>query len=186
VMFNADVIREVGLPIAEYFIWTDDYEFTGRISKRHRCFMVPTSRVTHAMKSNERPSLATIEESGIKRFYYLSRNDMHCYRQHGLMGHAYLAVKYAYTMADVLIHAKKGKMSRLATITKGSIDGIGFSPRIPVVGGYASDHLSPPDSRSSQSPRAKLAIISTQTIKTDMAHVGPIATNMRTALTMTN
>ena len=30
-LVKAEVIREVGLPIGEYFIWTDDYEYTGRI-----------------------------------------------------------------------------------------------------------------------------------------------------------
>ncbi|MCI8897871.1 MAG: glycosyltransferase, partial [Lachnospiraceae bacterium] len=28
-LVKAEVIREVGLPIGEYFIWTDDYEYTG-------------------------------------------------------------------------------------------------------------------------------------------------------------
>ena len=130
VMFKAEAVKKLGLPIAEYFIWTDDYEFTGRISKEYPCYAVPASKVTHAMKSNERPSLATEEESRVGRFYYLSRNDMHCYRQHGFMGHAYLAVKGAYTAADVLVHANSGKGMRLKQLVKGYKDGLSFKPEV--------------------------------------------------------
>ena len=128
VMFRAEVVRRVGLPIAEYFIWTDDYEYTGRISKRYPSYAVPASKVVHAMKANARPSLATEDAGRIGRFYYLSRNDAHCYRQHGAMGYAYLAAKVTYTAVDVLLHARSGRGERLYQLVRGTVDGLAFDP----------------------------------------------------------
>ena len=33
---KTDIIKEMGLPIKEFFIWTDDWEFTRRISRKHK------------------------------------------------------------------------------------------------------------------------------------------------------
>ena len=169
VMFRADVVREGGLPIAEYFIWTDDYEYTGRISKRYPSYVVPPSKMTHTMKENARPSLATEDESRIERFYYLSRNDVHCYRQHGIMGHAYLIVKAAYTALDIAVHAKASKAERLGVLTKGSMDGIVFNPEVPMVydgvDGFRKAAEAVGFESSSNVSTAKIAILSTQTTR---------------------
>lgn len=52
-LVKTSVIKDVGIPIGEYFIWTDDYEFTGRISAGHPIYVVPDSKVLHAMKENK-------------------------------------------------------------------------------------------------------------------------------------
>ena len=39
------VVRELGLPIKEFFIWTDDWEFTRRISRKYPCYLVTDSVV---------------------------------------------------------------------------------------------------------------------------------------------
>ena len=129
-MFRAEVVREVGLPIAEYFIWTDDYEYTGRISKLHPSYAVSASKVAHAMRANARPSLATEDISRIGRFYYLSRNDVHCYRQHGAIGYAYLVAKTVYTAVDILLHARSGRGGRLYQLVQGTVDGFAFDPSV--------------------------------------------------------
>lgn len=125
-----DVISEVGLPMAEYFIWTDDYEFSGRISKRYPCYVVPASKVVHAMTVNTRADLVTASGERISRFRLLYRNDGHCYRQFGLEGHAYLLSKALYTGIDVLFHAKDNKRERLQILIQGYKDGFSFSPQV--------------------------------------------------------
>ncbi len=72
-LVKADVIKEVGLPIGEYFIWTDDYEYTGRISAKYPCYMVPSSRVVHAMKIHTRVNFATDDIARIDRYRYFYR-----------------------------------------------------------------------------------------------------------------
>ena len=125
-----EVIREVGLPIAEYFIWTDDYEFSGRISKLHPCYFVPKSEVTHAMANNSRANIVTAEGERAGRFKMLFRNDVHCYRQHGFMGWAYLLSKGGYTVADIALHANDDKLGRIGTLINGYLVGLSFGPSV--------------------------------------------------------
>ena len=37
---KASVVKEVGLPIKEFFIWADDVEYSLRISEKHPCYFV--------------------------------------------------------------------------------------------------------------------------------------------------
>ena len=41
------VVRDVGAPIGEFFIWGDDWEYTRRISKKYKSYIVTDSKVIH-------------------------------------------------------------------------------------------------------------------------------------------
>lgn len=127
---KSSIIREVGLPIGEYFIWTDDYEYTGRISRKYPCYMIPKSKVVHAMKVHTRVNFATDDASRIERYHYIYRNDVHCYRQYGLEGWAYILSKDAYTVLNILKNADGNKGKRIRVVVKGFISGIRFRPEI--------------------------------------------------------
>lgn len=129
-LVKADTIKEFGLPIGEYFIWTDDYEFTGRISRKRMCYVVPSSKVIHKMKNNRRVEFATEEPSRIDRYHYIYRNDVHCYRQYGLLGWLYILLKIAYTSIHVIFHSENNKNEKLRIIFKGIKEGISFHPNI--------------------------------------------------------
>lgn len=47
VLLDADAVRAVGLPLADYFLWNDDFEFTARLLRRRVGLYVPSSRVVH-------------------------------------------------------------------------------------------------------------------------------------------
>jgi rhamnopyranosyl-N-acetylglucosaminyl-diphospho-decaprenol beta-1,3/1,4-galactofuranosyltransferase len=64
------VVRH-GLPIAEYFLWNDDIEWTGRVLKDELGVLVPRSVVCHKTPGN--PS--TTAHAG-PRFYYEVRNKL--------------------------------------------------------------------------------------------------------------
>lgn len=129
-LVKSDVIRELGLPIGEYFIWTDDYEYTGRISRNYPCYMVPDSRVVHAMKNHMRVNFAKDDASRIGRYYYIYRNDVHCYRQYGLAGWCYIISKDIYTTLDILFHSKADKLMKIKTVWRGFRAGLDFQPQI--------------------------------------------------------
>ncbi len=40
---RTETVRRYGLPIAEFFIWSDDWEYTRRISRAQPCYVVPAS-----------------------------------------------------------------------------------------------------------------------------------------------
>ncbi len=132
-LVKSDVICELGLPIGEYFIWTDDYEFTGRISRKYPCYMVPGSKVVHAMKNHIRVNFAMDDASRINRYHYIYRNDVHCYRQYGLAGWCYIILKDIYTVFDILIHSKTHRMRKIRTVFRGFIEGLSFYPEIKTV-----------------------------------------------------
>lgn len=129
-LVKASVVKDVGLPIGEYFIWTDDYEFTGRISRKYPCYMVSGSKVVHAMKNHTRVNFATDEASRIDRYKYIYRNDVHCYRQYGVKGWMYIVLKDLYTCVNVLLKSKGGKIKKIKVIITGFKMGISFKPDI--------------------------------------------------------
>ena len=132
-LVKSDVIKEVGLPIGEYFIWTDDYEYTGRISAKYPCYMVSSSRVVHAMKIHTRVNFATDDVSRIDRYQYIYRNDVHCYRQYGCRGWMYIVLKDVYTLMNILINSNEGRLDRIKVLCKGFRAGLHFRPDIEMV-----------------------------------------------------
>ena len=132
-LIKAEIIMEVGLPIGEYFIWTDDYEYTGRITKKYPCYMVTESRVIHAMKNNARVDFVKDTPNRIERYKYIYRNDVHCYRQYGLRGWIYLILKDLYTCMRLLIYCKDSKWERIRTVWAGFCAGLFFYPSIEMI-----------------------------------------------------
>lgn len=132
-LVKSDVIKVVGLPIGEYFIWTDDYEYTGRISAKYPCYMVPSSRVVHAMKIHTRVNFATDDVSRIDRYRYLYRNDVHCYRQYGGCGWLYIILKNIYTFLNILINSKDSRIDRIKVLYTGFRTGLYFKPDIEMI-----------------------------------------------------
>lgn len=68
-------VLECGLPIKEFFIWSDDLEYTRRLSRKYPCYAVNTSRVLHDMRSNDKVNIATDAADRLPRYRYLYRNE---------------------------------------------------------------------------------------------------------------
>ncbi|HKU34301.1 MAG TPA: glycosyltransferase [Paenarthrobacter sp.] len=74
VLVHADEIRRHGLPIADYFIWNDDLEFTARVSRRGVALATDASVANHHTK--------VFGDAGADpgpRFYYEVRNKLWVY-----------------------------------------------------------------------------------------------------------
>lgn len=68
-------VRELGLPLADYFLWNDDFEYSARLLRGARGLYVPGSVVTH--KTVKRGS--SDQDPG-PRFYYEVRNKLWVFR----------------------------------------------------------------------------------------------------------
>lgn len=68
-LVRAEALREHGLPIADYFIWNDDFEFSTRLLRRSRGLFVPGSVVVH-----KTVKLGATDVDPGERFYYEVRN----------------------------------------------------------------------------------------------------------------
>ncbi len=129
----APIIAELGLPIKDFFIWSDDWEFTRRISRKYPCYVVGKSVVTHKSKNNGVGNIALDDEEKIDRYRLAYRNDVVLYRREGLKGYSYIFVRGFYHAFLVLTKAKSKKGKRLRTILKGNLEGLRFHPSIEYV-----------------------------------------------------
>lgn len=129
----ARIIKELGLPIKDFFIWSDDWEFTRRISRKYPCYLAGKSVVTHKSKSNGVGNIALDSEEKISRYKLAYRNDVVFYRREGAKGYGYILVRGLYHVLLVLTKAKSKKGERLKTIIQGNLEGLKFHPEIEYV-----------------------------------------------------
>ena len=124
-----DIVRKVGLPIKEFFIWTDDWEFTRRISRKYPCYLITDSVVTHKSKMNIKADIAHEVPERLDRFDYLYRNDVVLYRREGIKGFLYECVRLAAHIVRVLLRSDY-KFLRIRKIIFGTASGFRFYPEI--------------------------------------------------------
>ena len=127
---SMDVVKDVGLPIKEFFIWTDDWEYTRRISLKYKCYVVTDSEVIHKTKSNTGANIAIDSEDRIERYRYAYRNEMYLYKREGIKGIMHVLARTPVHIARVLMNAKSQKMYRISVILKSTLEGVRFSPAI--------------------------------------------------------
>lgn len=125
-----NVVREFGLPIKEFFIWTDDWEFTRRISRKLPCYLVNNSVVIHKSKSNFGANIATEEADRLDRYNYLYRNDVCLYRREGFEGFLYESLRIGLHTLKVMMNAHDKKADRIKKIYYATYKGLSFHPAI--------------------------------------------------------
>lgn len=116
-------IIDYGLPIKEFVIWTDDWEYTRRISRFLECYTVTNSIVYHKMVSNSVVNIANDTEDRLWRYKYFYRNDVVLYSREGIKGWIWLIAKDVWHSVQVIGSLK---FSRLPIIWQGFCDGLGF------------------------------------------------------------
>ncbi|MFJ3956518.1 glycosyltransferase [Arthrobacter sp. NPDC090010] len=73
-MLSASAVRELGLPVVDYFIWVDDFEHTMRLARRHDAIQVLASEAMHHTKR-----FGGFDSDPGPRFYNEVRNRIWCY-----------------------------------------------------------------------------------------------------------
>jgi len=75
-LFPRHVIKEVGLPLKDFFIWYDDVEYTYRISRKFGVYFVLDSIVFHKTKVNGGAELEAFNERTRAKYLYGFRNKL--------------------------------------------------------------------------------------------------------------
>ncbi len=130
--FPAERVQEVGLPIKEFFIWSDDLEYTRRLSLRYPCYVVSGSRVLHDMQHNDRVNIVTDTPQRLERYRYLYRNEVYVYRREGWRGWSYLLTRTLLHTLRVLLHATH-RWQKLRVILTSFWAGLRFRPPVEYV-----------------------------------------------------
>lgn len=129
VFLGSQRIKEMGLPIKEYFIWGDDSEYTERISSRYPSYIACRSIVVH--KRAIQRSLTFEEEKNpqrIKNYFYMFRNNAYTRLIHNKKKLFIKQIIIQLLQAIKLL--SKGKLQQSLIIFKAYISLITFKPQI--------------------------------------------------------
>lgn len=137
----AAVVKDVGLPFRKFFIWTDDWEYTRRISKKYPCWAVPGSIAVHDCDTNAGADIATAPDDRTDRFRYLYRNDVYLYRREGMRGFAYELARLTLHTARIAVsrNGMREKLRRTGLMLRGTAEGLRFYPTPERAGHAAAD-----------------------------------------------
>lgn len=126
VMIPRWALSEHGLPIADYFIWFDDAEYTRRIARSYPGIFVPESVVVHDTPDNRGVNFGLVDEKSLWKFRYGARNETSWRRREmGLVG----VLAYAYGVRRQMKQGHvPGRMRR--EIYRAILKGLGFRPAI--------------------------------------------------------
>lgn len=130
---QVSTVREVGLPIKEFFIWTDDWEYTRRISKKYPCYLANGSVVVHKSAVNIGANIEVDDEARLDRYRLRYRNDLYLYRQEGFKGFVYGTCRLGLHTMRVLLKAKSKRWKRIKMVWGGTKDGLKFKPAVEYV-----------------------------------------------------
>ncbi len=123
---RAPRIREVGLPVADYFLWNDDFEFSARMLRNARGLFVPQSVVTHKTKHS-----GSSDQDPGERFYVEVRNKLWVFRHsHALKLWERIAYRAASLRRWVRSYLRSSDRATLvAAARRGLRDGYAAPPR---------------------------------------------------------
>ncbi|BDZ45902.1 hypothetical protein [Naasia aerilata] len=120
-LVSAPAALRAGLPIADYFIWNDDFDFSTRVLRGRPGMFVPASVVVHKTKA-----LGSTDVDPGPRFYYEVRNKLWLFlRSRGLS----LLEKAVYGASTVVRWARTiarsaDRRALLAQLPKAVTDGL--------------------------------------------------------------
>ena len=114
-------VEQYGLPLADYFIWNDDVEYTARILRREFGVLVPQSVVHHktALK-NADPG---------PRYYYGLRNGLWMIRYSAAWSGEEKLKMMVSTVKDIVDYLRRGpSLTRLEIVARALKDGLLKAP----------------------------------------------------------
>lgn len=134
ILFPRKVIKEVGYPISEFFIWGDDVEYTLRITKNNYAgYLVGNSIVEHKIKKNiDTNIILETDKNRIKRYSLANRNEIYTNRKLGTKKDLIKALlnKGILEPINIIRYSKNYKFYKLCVSIKGTINGFFFNPNI--------------------------------------------------------
>lgn len=138
VLFSAESIFKIGLPIKEFFIWHDDIEYTERnIRHGFQGFYIPASCVVHKTNINYSPKIHEVPPEAVWKFYYQARNTTYltCLgKKNRLVAYISILNKYRrYLRRIKRINDPITRKKLKEIVKKGCKDGLSFRPTIEYV-----------------------------------------------------
>ena len=124
------IVLDVGLPISDFFIWADAFEYSRRISKKYQCYLINDSVVTHKSKDNIGSNLAIDENENLSRYSYAYRNEYYIYHRENIFGKLYYVMKILYHKLNIYRSHSQRKCEKISIINKAIKEAYEFTPQI--------------------------------------------------------
>jgi len=126
VLLEAAAVRQAGLPVADYFLWNDDFEFTTRLLRGRAGLLCPRSVVEH----RTRLFGDSAADPG-PRFYFEVRNKIWLFTRSPGLRPAERVLYGGSTAARWVrtVHASSDRPVLLAAAGRGVRDGLRAGPR---------------------------------------------------------
>lgn len=126
------IVREVGLPVRQMFIWGDDSEYTMRISKKYRSFFVADSVVVHKRVNRSALNIVSeIDKNRIDLYRFLYRNTIYNAKKYcSKKDFIKQVLSVLACMLSICKNSRVNKWKRLSTVAVGLFQGFFFDPKI--------------------------------------------------------
>jgi GT2 family glycosyltransferase len=134
-LIRHDAVQKCGFPISDFFIWSDDVEYTKRITKSGFLGgVVITSFVVHKTKTNYTSSLETADPGIFWRFYYDKRNLVYILKKdYGAFRFCIRYLSFLFKNCRECLARKDHRIRLLFIVIRAVIAGLFFAPRVETV-----------------------------------------------------
>jgi len=123
---NLKIARLTALPIAEFFIYGDDIEYTGRLQALKPSYLDLDCTIIHKAPTNVGSDIVWADKERIERFYLQSRNGMYIARKnHKIISRIKLL---GGRIKRIIKESPDCKGKRIWVLVKGTIKGFTFNP----------------------------------------------------------
>lgn len=133
ILVSRDIIKRIGYPVSDFFIWGDDVEYTlriGTVTKNN--YLVCNSLVTHKMSKNI--SVDILDENNrnkLHRYYYGTRNMIYTEKKYnGTYGFFREIIRNFITIFKIIRSNGKYKFKKVSTLLHGILSGCFYNPKI--------------------------------------------------------
>lgn len=129
-LVNMKYVRKAGLPIADFFIYGDDVEFTRRLQRYSRGYLDLDSVVTHAMAGNNTATIINCEKERVDRYKYGVRNNVYIMRHHENKHFFGIIGNMIKTAGVIILKSPDCKIKRLKVLIGATFRGLVYKPAI--------------------------------------------------------
>jgi GT2 family glycosyltransferase len=129
-----DLVRKVGLPLKEFFIWGDDTEYSFRLARFTRLYQVGKSKTTHLKSGDTSQNVFKEHDHGkIRQYHWYYRNRLFINLKYdGFMSRDTIQFIYR-SFRDMLLSIKSRRLAlmKCGTILYGLCAGVAFAVSTP-------------------------------------------------------
>jgi GT2 family glycosyltransferase len=133
VLINVDVVKEVGLPYKDFYIWGDDQEYTKRITKAGYLGLYCSDSIAlHKTPINHRAYIYTDSPKNLWKHKYGFRNEFFMVRRNkGFFYYLlYVAARVSYGTYKIIKTRKTERLKFIKVLFSSAWNSLSFNPKI--------------------------------------------------------